>query len=103
PGAHTGKLHLADTDSLPADQDHSFTFESGHPPKALILGGGGGGASGSMGNENGSVGSPAFFLRAALQAGAQAQEDELNVSGLSYSSENSGELDAAKLAQFKVL
>ena len=93
-GAHMGRLHLADMDALLLDQNFVFSYESGHPPAALIL---------ESPAEPGGKGS-AFFLRAALQAGDS--EHSLNQSGLTFAiktAAEAGELNAAALSKYKVL
>jgi hypothetical protein len=91
PGPHAGRLHLDHADRLALDQDMYLAYTAGRPARALII------ETASRVVDKTS----AFYLKAALQAGAR--DSALNVSGLIYNIEPQQELDSKKLSAYKVV
>jgi len=90
-GAHAGRIHLPDSDRLPADQNFYFAYQAGRPASALIL----------ERPAQGETKSSGFFLRAALQPGNA--EDALGLSGRACVSEPVGALTLGKLSKYRVV
>ena len=94
-GPHSGRLRLAQNDGLPLDQERSFAYVAGKPPRILVLerpaaapeAAGGPAARGS-----------AFFLRAVLESPAA-----LAVGGHTVTVEPAGPRSAASLAPYQAV
>jgi hypothetical protein len=89
-GAHTGRLHLPDSDRLPLDQDFLFSYTAGRPASALVI------ERPGFGDRKGT----GFFLAAALSHGA---DSSAGMSGLECVVQPVREFSRAELARHRVI